>query len=182
MNSQTNEQPPAPVPRDCGAPQAGAPHDRWSWVERCVWTDRMLTRLTSGEPADRVWFRLWDKTYAPANLARALEKVRRNGGSAGADEQTVAYFSRHAEAELARLQQHMRAGTYRPQPVGAQARKSRATPAGYISGARPGSASRFAARVGNYLRAGVFPTPMPILRLGIVALIGFAMTGVSRYG
>ena len=77
----------------------------------------MLTRLTSGEPADRVWFRLWDKTYAPANLARALEKVRRNGGSAGADEQTVAYFSRHAEAELARLQQQMRAGTYRPQPV-----------------------------------------------------------------
>jgi hypothetical protein len=28
----------------------------------------MLTRLTSGESADRVWFRLWDKTYAPANL------------------------------------------------------------------------------------------------------------------
>ena len=33
----------------------------WWWVERTVWTERMLTRLTSGESADRVWFRLWDK-------------------------------------------------------------------------------------------------------------------------
>lgn len=102
--------------------------------------------------------------------------------STGLSAQTVVHFERHAETELAQLHQQICDGTYRPQPVGAQARKSRATPAGYISGARPGSASRFAARVGNYLRAGVFPTPMPILRLGIVALIGFAMTGVSRYG
>jgi RNA-directed DNA polymerase len=97
--------------------QAGEARDPWWWVERGVWTDRMLTRLTSGEPADRVWFRLWDKTYAPANLARAFEKVWRNGGSAGADAQTVAHLARHAEAELARLHTQMRDGTYRPQPV-----------------------------------------------------------------
>ena len=77
----------------------------------------MLTRLTSGEPADRVWYALADKTYAPANLARAFEKVWRNGGSAGADEQTVAHFARQAEAELARLHEQMRDGTYRPQAV-----------------------------------------------------------------
>jgi len=77
----------------------------------------MLTRLTSGESADRVWFRLWDKTYAPANLARAFEQVWRQGGSAGADAQTVAHFARHADAELARLHTQMRDGTYRPQPV-----------------------------------------------------------------
>jgi hypothetical protein len=34
----------------------------WGWVERTVWTERMLTRLTSGELADRVWFSLRDKT------------------------------------------------------------------------------------------------------------------------
>ncbi len=77
----------------------------------------MLTRLASGEPADRVWYALADKTYAPANLARAFEKVWRNGGSAGADEQTVAHFARQAEAELARLHEQMRDGTYRPQAV-----------------------------------------------------------------
>ena len=77
----------------------------------------MLSRLASGESADRVWFRLWDKTYAPANLQRAYEKVQRNGGSAGADEQTLAHVARHAEQELQKLHEQLRAGTYRPQPA-----------------------------------------------------------------
>ena len=114
MKNRNDEQPPAAV---AATPkQAGETRAPWWWVERCVWTERMLTRLTSGEPADRVWFALADKTYAPANLARAFEKVWRNGGSAGADEQTVAHFARQAEAELARLHEQMRDGTYRPQP------------------------------------------------------------------
>ena len=64
----------------------------WSWGERTVWTERMLTRLTSGESADPVWFRLWDKTYASANLASAFHKVWRKGGSAGVDAQTVTHL------------------------------------------------------------------------------------------
>src|SRR5450631_2028061 len=115
--NQTNEQRPAAV---AGTPkQAGEAnvHKLWEWVERCVWTERMLTRLTASEPADRVWFRLWDKTYAPANLQSAFTKVWRNGGSAGADEQTVTHFGRHAEAELQRLHEQLRDGTYQPQPV-----------------------------------------------------------------
>ena len=91
MMNQNDDSKPAPVaaaPRQAG--EAHPPRDPWWWVERGVWTERMLTRLTSGESADRVWFRLWDKTYAPANLHRAFEKVWRNGGSAGADAQTVA--------------------------------------------------------------------------------------------
>ena len=115
MKNRNDEQPPAAV---AATPkQAGETRAPWWWVERCVWTERMLTRLTSGEPADRVWYALADKTYAPANLARAFEKVWRNGGSAGADEQTVAHFARQAEAELARLHEQMRDGTYRPQAV-----------------------------------------------------------------
>jgi RNA-directed DNA polymerase len=77
----------------------------------------MLTRLTTGESADRVWFALWDKTYAPANLQSAFDKVWRNGGSAGADEQTVAHFARRTQEELERLHEQLRHGTYRPQPV-----------------------------------------------------------------
>jgi len=42
--------------------QAEDAQARWGWVERGVWTERMLTRLTSGESADRVWFSLMDKT------------------------------------------------------------------------------------------------------------------------
>ena len=59
-------------------------------------------RLTSGEPADRVWFTLVDKTYAPANLHSAFHKVWQNGGSAGADAQTGAHCGRRAEEELQR--------------------------------------------------------------------------------
>ena len=77
----------------------------------------MLTRLTSGEPADRVWFTLVDKTYALANLHSAFEKVWRNGGSAGADQQTVEHLAQHAEEELSRLAEQLRGGTYAPQPV-----------------------------------------------------------------
>ena len=97
--------------------QAGEARDPWWWVERSVWTERMLTRLTTGESADRVWFTLVDKTYASANLASAFEKVWKNGGSAGADKQTVEHFARQAEEELSRLAGQMRDGTYRPQPV-----------------------------------------------------------------
>ena len=106
----------APARRD---PQVSPNSDQgaWWWVERCVWTEAMLSRLASGESVNQVWFSLLDKTYTPANLQRAWEKVRRNGGSAGADEQTLAHFARHAEKELQRLHEQLRAGTYRPQPV-----------------------------------------------------------------
>lgn len=77
----------------------------------------MLTRLTEGGSANRVWYTLVDKTHATANLQSAFQKVWRNGGSAGADRQTVAQFERHANDELARLQTQLRAGTYRPQPA-----------------------------------------------------------------
>src|SRR5664279_5033971 len=106
-----------PTPVAATPKQAGEARDRWWWVERSVWTERMLTRLTEREPANRVWFTLVDKTYAPANLARAFEKVWANGGSAGADAQTVAHFAKQAQAELARLHEQLRDGTYRPQPV-----------------------------------------------------------------
>jgi RNA-directed DNA polymerase len=77
----------------------------------------MLSRLTTNESANRVWFSLVDKTYAPANLQRAWERVRRNGGSAGVDRQGIEHFARHAEVELAWLQEQLREDTYRPQPV-----------------------------------------------------------------
>jgi RNA-directed DNA polymerase len=117
MNQNNDAKPAAVVATPQQAGEARPPREPWWWVERGVWTERMLTRLTQSEPANRVWFRLWDKTYAPANLQSAFDKVWRNGGSAGADEQTVAHFARHAEAELQRLHEQLRDGTYQPQPV-----------------------------------------------------------------
>ncbi len=115
--SKVTTTPSQPAPVAVTPQQAGETPDPWWWVERSIWTERMLTRLTSSESADRVWFRLADKTYAPDNLASAFNKVWRNGGSAGADKQTVEHFGRHAKEELCRLAGQMRDGTYRPQPV-----------------------------------------------------------------
>jgi RNA-directed DNA polymerase len=113
--NQNDENRPAPVA--VTPTQAGEARDPWWWVERTVWTERMLTRLTDRELANRVWFTLVDKTYAPVNLGNAFQKVWANGGSAGADKQTVAHFARQAESELTRLHEQLRDGTYRPQPV-----------------------------------------------------------------
>ena len=105
----------ATPPKQAG--EAPARREPWWWVERSVWTEAMLPRLTSREPANRVWFSLLDKTYSPANLQSAFDEVWGNGGSAGADGQTVAHFARRTEAELQRLHEQLRDGTYRPQPV-----------------------------------------------------------------
>jgi RNA-directed DNA polymerase len=117
VKEQNDEDKLAPVAAARPPTQAGEARDQWGWVERSIWTERMLSRLTSGEPVNRVWFTLVDKIYTPANLQSAFNKVWRNGGSAGADAQTVGHFARHAEAELQRLHEQLREGKYRPQPL-----------------------------------------------------------------
>jgi len=117
--NQTDEKRPARVgvgtpPKQAG--EAAPAREAWWWVERSIWTERMLTRLTMGESADRVWFSLMDKTYAEGNLRSAWEKVRSKAGSAGVDEQTVARFQRQEERELQKLREELREGTYRPRP------------------------------------------------------------------
>lgn len=115
--SQNNETKPARV---ATAPKQAGETDqrpRWWWVERAVWTEPMLSRLTQGEAANRVWFSLVDKTYAPGNLQSAFEKVWQKAGCAGADKQTVTHYGLHAVEELSGLQEQLRHGTYRPQPV-----------------------------------------------------------------
>src|SRR5664279_1858002 len=82
--------------------QAGKARDPWWWVEPCVWTERMLTRLEQSEPTT-VWFRLWDKVIAEANLQAAFWAVWRNNGAPGVDGQTVKQFSTQEQAELAKL-------------------------------------------------------------------------------
>jgi RNA-directed DNA polymerase len=110
--NQTNQEQPATVASK--PQQAGETRDRWWWVERSVWTERMLTRLGQTEEKNQVWFRLMDKVYAPANLASAYEKVKRRKGSAGIDGQSLAQFDRSRESELAVLHRQLSQKTYRP--------------------------------------------------------------------
>src|SRR5258707_3647469 len=100
----------------------------------------MSTGLRWVESAIGVGSRLWDRTYAPANLQRAFHKVWQNGGSAGGDRQTVAHFARHAQEELSPLAEQMSDGAYPPQPGRRawvpQARPSAKRPPGIPAGVR----------------------------------------------
>ena len=63
MMNQNDEAKPARVAGTTPPKQAGEatpPGEPWWWVERAVWTERMLTRLTSGEPANRNGLRAVD--------------------------------------------------------------------------------------------------------------------------
>ena len=96
--------------------QAGDTTDRWSWVERSVWTERMLNRLVECQE-QTVWFSLWDKVWQMDNLSQAMLEVILNGGSAGVDGQTTGQISENWNAEQERLQSELRQGQYRPQPA-----------------------------------------------------------------
>jgi RNA-directed DNA polymerase len=85
----------------------------WDWVERSVWTERMLEALHSGVRGG-VWYSLMDKVYRASTLAVAWARVRRNGGGAGVDGQSVEAFEARAGHHLERLRQQLQAGTYRP--------------------------------------------------------------------
>jgi RNA-directed DNA polymerase len=94
----------------------GAEARDWSWVEACVWTDRMVSALENGVKGGR-WYSLMDKVYAPATLSAAWEKVQANGGAAGVDRQSIERFKARADLYLTELSTALRDGSYRPQPV-----------------------------------------------------------------
>jgi hypothetical protein len=57
------------------------------------------------------------KVFSRKNLERAWEKVKKNRGSAGLDEVTIAQFEARQECSVDLLHHKLREGTYRPQPV-----------------------------------------------------------------
>jgi RNA-directed DNA polymerase len=76
----------------------------------------MLTALETGVKGGK-WFRLIDKVYALPNLRKAFERVKANHGAAGVDHVTVEEFENRLEANLAKLAQGLREGSYRPQAI-----------------------------------------------------------------
>lgn len=96
--------------------QGGEIRGRWPWVERAVWTDRMLETLERGVKGGK-WFSLIDKVHSERNLRAAWQRVRANRGSAGVDRQTVKRFEEDLERNLAHLRKELVEGSYRPRPV-----------------------------------------------------------------
>ena len=109
-----NERKPARVSER--AKQVGETGSKWSWVERTVWTERMLEALERGVKGD-VWFSLIDKVCRVETLHAAWRAVKANGGSAGSDHQSITEFEDKLEEELRRLEEQLRTRTYSPRPV-----------------------------------------------------------------
>jgi RNA-directed DNA polymerase len=94
----------------------GAEARDWSWVEACVWTDRMVSALENGVKGGR-WYSLMDKVFAPPTLSAAWEKVEANDGAAGVDRQSIERFKAQADLYLTELSTALREGSYHPQPI-----------------------------------------------------------------
>jgi RNA-directed DNA polymerase len=107
---------PAPAIVPFVATPAGQPPAVAEWANRLVWTDRMLAALQHGVHGGR-WHTLSDKVYQPDNLLLASFRVLGNEGAAGVDGQTVKQFEEQHLEELQRLEEDLRADTYRPQAV-----------------------------------------------------------------
>ena len=88
----------------------------WSWVEACVWNERMLAALGNGVKGGK-WFSLIDKVCEPVTLQAAWRKVAANAGAAGVDRQSVERFAARAEQYLGELEAALRAGSYEPMAV-----------------------------------------------------------------
>lgn len=71
---------PAEVPARAVLPGEAGP---FGWVERVVWTDRMLETLRRGGPEGGRWYWLHDEVFAEKTLRAAFARVSRNGGAPG---------------------------------------------------------------------------------------------------
>ena len=88
----------------------------WAWAEPTVWTPRMLTALEVGVKGGK-WYSLIDKLYPVDTLRSAFERVKENKGAAGIDHVTIEQFASDLDANLERLSEHLRQGSYQPQAI-----------------------------------------------------------------
>lgn len=64
------------------AKQAETASPEWEWVDRHIWTERMLAALGNGFKGNK-WFSLIDKVYRQSTRQAAWEQVKANRGAAG---------------------------------------------------------------------------------------------------
>lgn len=115
MSDRPTDQQPSTV-RQQELEHDGQTPAQWDWVEREVWTERMLEALARGVRGGK-WHSLYDKVYRLSNLKAAWRRVEANRGGGGVDRMSVADFAKDADARLEKLSEALRAGTYKPQPV-----------------------------------------------------------------
>jgi RNA-directed DNA polymerase len=91
--------------------------DPLGWVERSVWTERMVGCLRRGGPDGGKWYSLHDKVFSTKTLEAGFARVLANRGAPGVDGMTVEVFGKRLAQEIQQLQSAWQAGTYRPDAV-----------------------------------------------------------------
>lgn len=98
------------------ATQSRSREDRWKWVERTIWTERMLMALDNGVKGYK-WFSMIDKVYKSETLIKAWENTASNKGAAGIDKVTIKKFAENAHKYLKELIEELSKGTYQPSKI-----------------------------------------------------------------
>ena len=76
----------------------------------------MLATLVKGVTGGK-WYSLIDKVYPITTLRAAFAAVKANDGAAGVDHVSIEDYAANLEANLGRLSEALRAGSYRPQAI-----------------------------------------------------------------
>jgi len=76
----------------------------------------MLATLDKGVTGGK-WYSLIDKLYPETTLRAAFKAVATNRGAAGVDHVSIEHYAETLDANLARLSEALRTGTYRPQAI-----------------------------------------------------------------
>jgi RNA-directed DNA polymerase len=76
----------------------------------------MLAALEQGVKGGK-WYSLIDKVQSETTLKAAFAEVAANKGAAGVDRVSVEHFARDKDANLRRLSEELRRGSYRPQQI-----------------------------------------------------------------
>jgi RNA-directed DNA polymerase len=76
----------------------------------------MLAALAKGAGGSK-WFSLIDKVWRMDTLGLAWETVRANAGACGVDRISVGRFAKDSQKRLLAVNERLREGSYRPQPV-----------------------------------------------------------------
>ena len=82
------------------AKQSELTPQQWPWVDRTIWTERMLAALGNGVKGDK-WFSLIDKVYRVSTLEAAWQQVKSNRGAAGIDRQSIEGFHERTRSQPA---------------------------------------------------------------------------------
>jgi len=114
--SGTNGTIPVTLPGATPGKRAGEARHGQPRAEPTVWTARMLAALQQGVKGGR-WHSLIDKLYPVATLRAGFAAVKSNRGAAGVDHVSIERYASDLDANLARLSESLRSGTYRPRAI-----------------------------------------------------------------